>query len=215
MSGFLGGALARRSPTWLLLLGLVVVGLVRLVVAVWRIPWGPAAALVLGVVAYVWLDHGWLVAVVMVLGWLGGLALVFGLLLWRNPDALRSWRRGRLYRRVWADAMGGCGLVRDGIEPTLMSCRTEGGVDRLHVHRAPGQLAADWREVAPRLASALGVRSVRVRESGPRDVTLLVRWREIRRRDPEVLDDAAVEAEVTEVTEQLVAERGAFPRRPR
>lgn len=228
-------ALVRRTPTVLLLLVLPVVGLIKLAVVVvthWWLAW----PLLIGVVVWrvgpatVALVAGALVLVVAVLlvGW-----STFAPSSWqrRLADPVRGALRARQYRRAWDDAMLGCKLDRAGIVPTLMSCRTVGGVDRLLVHLAPGQVAADWRDVAPRVAGALGVRSVRVRADGPRDVMLLVRWREIRLRDPEVADDAAVEAELAETTEQLVRERereleqldvpspteirGAFPRAPR
>lgn len=221
MSGFLVRRVAGRLPTLVLLALLALEGFVRLLVFVVTRWW---LAYPLLVALAVWhLGPATVGAVV------GGLALlvVLGCAYWSTyaPESwqrrvggpVRSWWRGRAYRRAWDDAMGGCKLVRGDIVPTLMSCRTHGGVDRLLVHMAPGQLPADWRDVAPRLASALGVRSVRVRSAGPRDVLLLVRWREIRAHDPEVLDDAAVDAEVAETTEQLVAEvpARAFPRRPR
>lgn len=222
MSEWVLRALGRKMPGWLLLLMLLVTALVRLTMLVasrWWLSW-PLMLTALG-----WWSVGRYGAGTVAGVLLAGVVVVaFGLAYWstfapeswqrRLGDPVRSWRRGRFYRARWDDAMGGCGLVRDGIVPTLMSCRTSGGVDRLSVHMAPGQLAADWREIAPRIASGLGVRSVRVRADGPRDVALLVRWREIRLHDPEVLDDAAVDAEVAEVAEQPAEPRGPFPRRP-
>ena len=234
MSGWLGGALARRSPTWLLLLAGALMLLARVLWFAgsrWWLAWplmlgavvwwvGPltAAAVAGGVV---------LAVVVLLVGW-----STFAPESWqqRVADPVRGLVRARRYRRAWDDAMLGCKLDRAGVVPTLMSCRTTGGVDRLSVHLAPGQVAADWREIAPRIAGALGVRSVRVRADGPRDVALLVRWREIRARD--AITAPEIEAEVDEVTEQLAREReldqldepdvpsptelrGAFPRSPR
>lgn len=208
---WLARRVAGRAPTLLLLAGLGVVGLGRLSLAVLRRPvlagvlavfvvlaraliaWGPAlvglgfaAAVLAGVlVAAAW-------------SWLSPASLERRLV---NP--VRSARRVRHYRRAWLNAVEGCGLVRNGIEPVLMSVRASAGVDRLSVHLAPGQIVEDWRSVAPRLAAALEVRSVRVRRDGPRDVLLLVRWRKIRLRDPEVEDAAALDTEVAEVAEQL------------
>jgi hypothetical protein len=231
VSGWLAGALARRTPTVGLLLALVAVGLVRLAVWLWRQPVALAGLAVAGVTV-------WRPATVAAVAAGLVLALVVGgsVWSWLWPDSwglrvagpVRSWRRRRFYEARWAEAVHGCGLVRGDVEPLLMSVRAgAGGVDRLHVHMAPGQIAADWRDAAPRVASALEVRSVRPRQAGPRDVLLLVRWREVRRRDPVWPDE--IEAEIAEVVEleQAAAEpdgvllpppvkpRGAFPRRPR
>lgn len=234
MSEWLLRTLGRRMPAWLLLLALLGAALVRLVVLVfsrWWLLWPLLVAVLV-----------WRFGTVTVGAVAGGVVLtaVVSLVGWsmlapdswqaRVGDPVRGVLRTRTYRRAWDDAMDGCGLVRGGIVPTLMACRTTGGVDRISVRMAPGQVAADWRDIAPRIAGALGVRSVRVRADGPRDVTLLVRWREIRYRD--VTTAPEIEAEVDEVTEQLAREReleqldtpdvpapaeirGAFPRSPR
>jgi hypothetical protein len=234
--------IGRRSPTPLLLVAVVVHAAAWLAVAAWRRPWLLLALSSTLLLASAIMRDGWL-PVVALLGVIAAAAVV-GLAgwSWLAPGAferavagpVRSWRRRRHYAARWDAAMDGCGLVRAGEAPTLMAVRSADGVDRLSVHMAPGQLVTDWRDAAPRLASALEVRSVRARRDGPRDVLLLVRWREIRLHDPEVGDDAAVAAELAETVgggwetnEQLAARlaadlpeptelpRPAFPRRPR
>lgn len=236
----LGGTLLRRLPTPLLLLGLAVVGLVRLVAFVfarWWLSW-PLMLAGLGwwlvgryggAVVGAWLVAAALVAVLAVSAWS-----------WLGPDSFgrvvvlpwRSWRRGRYYRARWDDAMLGAGLERAGVVPVLMSCHGGETVDELLVHMAPGSLLTEWRDAARRLTSALEVRSVRVRGEGPRDVRLLVRHSAVSRHewptdvDAEVAEVAAQpdlerEARIAEV-QQLVDDapeptelpRPAFPRRP-
>lgn len=223
---YLAKLLARRVPTWALVPLGALVALVWLVVEIARRPvllfacccsalgwWAVAryGAVGVGTVALV---------VVSVLG------IALGAGAWLAPSTFervlggpaRSWRRRRYYAARWADAMDGAGLVRAETEPVLMSCRSSGGIDRLTVHMAPGQLVTEWRDAAPRLVTGLEVRSVRVRRDGPRDVVLLVRrWLPavdpggdpVRVAGPEIPAEELVDAEP-----EQPATPGAFPRRP-
>lgn len=218
---FLARLFARRIPAPLLLPVLVAVGIGRLGWAIacrWWLAY-PLAA----VAGYWWAVHRWGALPVAV----GIVAAVLLLTLagagwsWLAPDSFgravatpwRSWRRGRHYRARWDDAMEGAGLVRADVVPTLMSCRGGGTVDELLVHMAPGSLLTEWRDAAPRLASAFEVRSVRVRRDGPRDVRLLVRrWRLLVDPGGETVV-VAVEPDDDELDVEPTT-RPTFPRRP-
>lgn len=236
---WLARRVAGRAPTALLLVGMALVGVGRALVALWQRPWLLWTLAGVGFMVSAILRDGWQAVVTVAV--LAALAVVVALAAW-SWLAPRSWRqrvtvpllsarRARYYRGRWEEAVTGCGLVRADVVPTLMSVRSGNGVDRLLVHLAPGQLPADWRDVAPRLAAALEVRSVRVRREGPRDVLLLARYREVRARDDVTAPE--LEAEVEETVRQhdhpdrdsapvvwreersQPATRGAFPRRPR
>jgi len=209
--------LVGRLPSTLLLLGLAIGAGGRLVVEVWRRPWLSCPLATLAVVLVVVEPGSWQQAFAVLLGGILGAVTMLGLVVWAWPgsvvgQAWRSWRRRRYYLARWADAVHGVGLVRADVEPVLMSVRSRGGVDELLVHMAPGQLVTEWRDLAPRVAGALEVRSVRVRSAGPRDVVLLARpW--VVAIDPGG-DRVGVGIEPLEPDEQP-ATGGAFPRRPR
>lgn len=207
------GLIGRRVPTLLLLVAglLYVLGSIAVfILCRWWLAY-PLAAVAGGW----WVVHRYGPATVAAVALFGVLLVALALAYWHwlGPDSferrlaspVRSMRRRRYYRRRWLEAMDGCKLVRAGVDPRLMSVRGGRTVDELLVHLAPGSVLDDWREAAPRLASALEVRSVRVRKDGPRDVLLLVRHSAVGWHESE----AAVESEVAETTEQLVAEREA------
>jgi len=202
VSSWLVRRVAGRAPTLVLVAAAGLEGLVRLAIAVARRPW---ALTVVSTAVVVVALHWWaLVPLGVVSASLLGLGLA-------RPAVLRSWWRGRHYRRRWAEAMLGCKLVHAGVEPTLMRVTSLGGLDRLEVHLAPGQLVDEWREAVPRLRSAFEVRSVRVRRDGPRDVVLLARW-----RDPDLveLEASNADADQLEAVDELEPP-SAFPRSPR
>lgn len=228
MIGRVLGALIRRTPTLLLLLGLAVAGLARLGWAVARRWWLACPLAAVGCCWWLTARYGSgvllvLAVLVVVVG-----VLPFAVACYVQPqtwaatvEAVRSWRRGRHYRARWDDAMEGAGLVRAGVVPTLMSCRGGKAVDELLVHMAPGSLLTEWRDAAPRLASAFEVRSVRVRRDGPRDVRLLVRHSAVTRHEWSVDVDTEVDEVAAQIAADIEAEPvkpatgGAFPRRPR
>jgi hypothetical protein len=229
----------------LLLAGLVVLGLARALGWAWRRAWVLPALVVVATLTATVLRHGWRPVVTVVALVVAVLALAAAAWSWLEPGSfdrhaagpVRSWHRRRYYAARWDAAMDGAGLVRAETVPLLMSVRGNATVDELLVHIAPGSLVTEWRDAAPRLASALEVRSVRVRRAGPRDVRLLVRhaavsWREsqdaIDAELAEVVQQPATETN-DQLAERLVAEApaptelprpehmpgGAFPRRPR
>jgi hypothetical protein len=216
--GTVGKLLLRRVPTVLLVPAWVAVAGVALVVAVARRPVLVYPATVLAALAAAALWWGWPAVAWTVAGGLLGAALAVASWTWLAPNAwahhvvlpLRSWRRRRYYEARWEAAMDGCGLIRADELPTLMRVRGGEAVDELLVHMAAGSLVTEWRDAAPRLASALEVRSVRVRKDGPRDVRLLVRHAAVTPHEW----PADVDAEADEIAEQLTAEPAEYPPDP-
>jgi hypothetical protein len=188
----------------------------------------PAAWLAVTVLA-----GGWYVAATgqwwpLALG-LGLLALAVGG--WCESRKVRSWgqlteaveayRRLRRYRAGWEDAMDGAKLVRADVVPTLEAVTLDGRrLDVLTVTMAPGQLVADWRAVADRLASTWDRRLVRVRPVARRadQVQLFVHHHGAAVALPHPPAFAAGPDEQEDTVTELPAPRpatGAFPRTPR
>jgi len=162
---------------------------------------------------------------------------------WAEKHGAQSWTalrdlavtrtRRRRYLRGWEDVMAGCGLVRADVVPVLedvrvgsivQDTRRVGDVDVLTVLMAPGQLTDDWRQVGPRLASAWGHRSVRVRPVRDRSELVELQVRHGRPTAtsrpapwaPQLEDEDDQPATAPAPLPELPAPRpSAFPRTPR
>lgn len=141
------------------------------------------------VVLALWVRHVW----VTVSPWpvVAG-AVVAGLVLagwrWRWPELFAQhvtwrlrgwWRRLVVYRGPWQALLTTTGLTerigeRDWM-PRLVRVRSSGSVDLVTVRVLPGQILADYAEVAERLAATFGASECRVR-SHKRKRDRLVLW---------------------------------------
>ncbi len=109
---------------------------------------------------------------------------------WRllHPESFRRllkwpargwWKRLRVYRPGWEQAMAACGLSTklDGVRhlPVLEQVRSTGAVDRLTVRMLAGQVVADYVAVGDRLAQTFGALDARVR-SDPDNPNHAILW---------------------------------------
>jgi S-DNA-T family DNA segregation ATPase FtsK/SpoIIIE len=148
-------------------------------------------SLVLGV----WVRHVWVSVspwpVIAAVAWA---ALLLGGWRWRWPELFAQqvtwrlrgrWRRLVVYRSPWQALMTTTGLLeRIGNSqwmPRLIRVRSSGSVDLVTVRMLPGQVLADYADVAERLAATFGASECRVR-SHTRKRDRLVLWFLI--RDP-------------------------------
>lgn len=205
--------------------------------ALWRLckwlarhPILPTGAVVIGVLW--WAASANLTVLVLVAAGISSLA-VGG---WAEQHGTDSWaalmaaftarRRLHWYRARWDAAMAGCKLVQAEMVPELLDVRLGGqlgdrDLDVLTVAMAPGQLVSDWRQVAPRLASAWGRGRVRAHELPGRTdlVVLYVRHGRVRSLPAPVVPDTDDGGEQLQSLHELPpVERtrpGAFPRTPR
>jgi S-DNA-T family DNA segregation ATPase FtsK/SpoIIIE len=195
-----------------------------LVLVTWRLTrWlamHPRTTLVLAVAVWLTVAGWWPVALWLLAGLAGALAMWWAL----NPDAVRVHVTERLqlrlraqwtYRRMWQPAMVTAGLsFRDswgGDLPTLRKVSDDGGRDLLRVAMLPGQTLEQWTGATAALAQTFGARSVRVRRIPDRPQELLL---VVARRGGARMDHVT-ESAVDRTPQPAPAGRGAFPRAPR
>src|SRR5271169_507024 len=162
-----------RAPVYRTPAGLILIAwLARLVIRLLRlIVRHPVAALVLALLAFMWVSIGWIGAAALI-GW-----AVLVLVIWRHywPVTFARWVatparskwRAWVYRRKWAAVTSIADLAPfyQGriILPVLGKVRSTRYVDRVHVRLVSGQSAAQVADVADNLAHGFGAILCRVR----------------------------------------------------
>ncbi len=162
-----------RAPVYQTPAGLILIAwLARLIIRLARlIVRHPVAAVVLGLLAFMWVSIGWIGPAVMA-AW-----VVLVLVIWRYywPSSFTRWvatpARGKwrawVYRRRWAAVMTIADLApwyqARIILPVLGKVTSTRYVDRVHVRLVSGQCAADFADHADNLAHGFGALLCRVR----------------------------------------------------
>ena len=157
-----------RTPAGLILLVWLIRVLIRLVRFAFR---HPAATTALALLAFLWLNLGW-IGVAAIIGW-----AVLVLLIWRHywPSGFARWGSGPargtwrswVYRRKWEPVMTISDLAPfyrgRTILPVLGKVTATRYVDRVQVRLVSGQSAADFAKKADNLAHAYRALLCRVR----------------------------------------------------
>jgi DNA segregation ATPase FtsK/SpoIIIE, S-DNA-T family len=157
-----------QTPAGLILLAWLARFLFRLTRLIFR---HPAATSALALLAFLWLNLGW-IGLAAMLGWAALVLVIWrhywpmGFARWASGPARGNWR-GWVYRRKWAAVMTIADLApyyRDRIIlPVLGRVTGTRYVDRVQVRLVSGQSAGDFAKKADNLAHGFGAMLCRVR----------------------------------------------------